>query len=196
MTPSVRIQPIAKSLLLAALGLLLLQTAPLLSQGYAGEAAKAQYLAADHCLKQLKKSAINRQKVSSWLSCISRYENIYTTYPSDSWAPAGMFKAAELYLQLFDVSKNQTYEARADDLLARLKNKYPDSAYRHRAETLLKLRTPSYRSTGKIKTIKSKKEETRNDTAMVAHNGPKAGAAQQPEPVASCLLYTSDAADE
>ena len=157
------IQAIFTPLLIAALGLILFQAS--ICPGHAGEAAKAQYLAADNCLKQLKKSAISRQKVSAWLSCISRYENIYTTYPTDSWAPAGMFKAAELYFQLFDISKNQTYGARAADLLARLKNKYPDSAYRHRAVTLEKRRAPVRRSTTAIKTIKSRKKQTLNKTA-------------------------------
>ena len=187
MTPTARIQPLIRYLRLAILGLILIQAGPLLSPGHAGESAKAQYLAADNCLKQLKKSAINRQKVSSWLSCISRYENIYTTYPNDPWAPAGMFKAAQLYYQLFDVSKNQTYAARAKDLLARIKNKYPNSAYRHRAATLHKLRAPSFRSTSKIKTIKSKKQETRNNAAMARYNTrtPPAPKKKTPAPVVS-----------
>ena len=129
---------------------------PAAAPARAGDAAKAQYLAADKCLKQLKKSPIDRQKVSAWLNCINRYESIYTSHPTDSWAPAGMFKAAELYLQLFQLSKNPIYQSRADDLLTRIRNKYPDSAYRARAKNLKKALTPASRSESHIKVIKSK----------------------------------------
>jgi N-acetylmuramoyl-L-alanine amidase len=60
--------------------------------------------------KTLRHSPVQRQKVSEWLSCIHQYEAIYKTYPQSSWAPAGMYRAAELYLQLFDAVQGQSFQ--------------------------------------------------------------------------------------
>lgn len=102
------------------------------------DSAKQKYMAADDCFKKLRHSSTQQQKVSAWLNCIRRYEAIYRIHPQSSWAPAGMYKAAELYLQLFKRSNTQTHQSRAIDLLARIKNKYPNSAYSGRAKILLK----------------------------------------------------------
>ncbi len=96
---------------------------------------RQMYLSADACLKQLQNSPDRRQKVSEWLICIERYEDIYKAHPENTWAPAGMYKAAELYQQLFDLSGNGVYKTRAQDLLTRIRNKYPSSAYAARAAT-------------------------------------------------------------
>ncbi|MCP4718480.1 MAG: hypothetical protein GY860_03395, partial [Desulfobacteraceae bacterium] len=79
--------------------------------------AKQKYMAADDCFKKLRNSSIERQKVSGWLNCIRRYEAIYKAHPKSSWAPAGMYKAAELYLQLFKRSSNNAHKSQAIDLL-------------------------------------------------------------------------------
>ena len=136
-------------------------------------AAKSQYLKADTCLKKLRKSPVQSQRVSAWLSCIEKYESIYRIHPSSSWAPAGMYKAAELYLQLYKRSENPTYSARSQDLLTRIKRKYPQSAYSGRAKILEKsiaaLPRPKSTSYDNIKVLKSKKEETRDDAAIARY---------------------------
>ncbi|MCP4722891.1 MAG: AMIN domain-containing protein, partial [Desulfobacteraceae bacterium] len=96
-----------------------------------------------------------------------RYEAIYKAHPKSSWAPAGMYKAAELYLQLFKRSSNNAHKSQAIDLLVRIKNRYPKSAYSGRAKILLK----SIAATSVQKTsIRSKKEDTRNDSLMDIFN--------------------------
>ncbi len=134
-----------------------------------GSSAKQKYMAADNCYKKLRNSTLKKQMASEWLNCISRYENIYKTHPKNSWAPAGMYKASELYLKLYKLSGKNAYRSQALDLLARIRNKYPSSAYTNRAKTLLKSipanpRPLKPKSINKaVKPIRSKKYETRNE---------------------------------
>jgi len=100
--------------------------------------AKQAYLSADGCYKKLRHSTARQKKASEWLKCIRQYESIYKTYPTSSWAPAGMYKAAQLYLKLGRLSGKTLYQQQSADLLARLKNHYPKSAYASRARVLLK----------------------------------------------------------
>lgn len=133
------------------------------------DSAKQKYMAADDCFKKLRHSSTKQQKVSEWLNCIRRYETIYRVYPKSSWAPAGMYKAAELSLQLFNRSKDKTHKSRAIDLLTRIRNKYPKSAYSGRAKILLKS-IAATRVQRQIKHLRSKKEETRNDVRIKRFN--------------------------
>ena len=133
------------------------------------DSAKQKYMAADDCFKRLRHSSTKQQKMSEWLNCIRRYETIYRVYPKSSWAPAGMYKAAELSLQLFNRSKDKTHKSRAIDLLTRIRNKYPKSAYSGRAKILLKP-IAATRVQRQIKHLRSKKEETRNDVRIKRFN--------------------------
>ncbi|MCF8075950.1 MAG: N-acetylmuramoyl-L-alanine amidase [Desulfotignum sp.] len=99
---------------------------------------RQEYLAADAAFKALRHSPVKRQKVSEWLHCIHLYEAIYKTHPRSTWAPAGMYRASELYMQLFTLSDDTMFRTRAVDLLVRIRNKYPSSAYNERAASQLK----------------------------------------------------------
>jgi N-acetylmuramoyl-L-alanine amidase len=126
--------------------------------------AKGKYLIADTCYKKLRNSPAKKRLESEWLSCISRYEIIYRLHPGSSWAPAGMYKAAQLYLTLSKLSGKKTHRRQAEDLLARIRNKYPESAYGGRAKSLLKsINANPGLYTKKIKHIRSKKNLTKND---------------------------------
>lgn len=135
------------------------------------QSAKQQYMAADSCYKRLRNTPVRRQTASAWLNCINRYESIYQSHPKSSWAPAGMYKASELYLKLSRLSNNLIYKDRARDLLARIKNNYPKSAYSGRARILQKsiavhpdhLRSP-------VRHIKSRKQATRNNRLIEKFN--------------------------
>ncbi len=135
----------------------------LTTPGFAGS-AKQKYLTADSCYKKLRHSSAKQRKENEWLNCISRYEIIYRLHPESSWAPAGMYKAAQLYITLSKLSGKKTYKIQAADLLARLRNKYPRSAYAGRARSLLKsINIRPVHSAKKIKHIKSKKRLTKNN---------------------------------
>lgn len=109
----------------------------LTTNGFANP-AKQTYIMADACYKTLRNSPIKRKKATEWLHCINKYKSIYKLYPDSSWAPAGMYKAARLYLTLSKLSGKEIYTHQAVDLLVRLRNKYPGSAYNSRARSLLK----------------------------------------------------------
>lgn len=134
----------------------------------AADTAKAKYLAADTCLKKLKRSAVEINKVSAWLTCIEKYKSIHSIFPGNSWAPAGLYKAAELYFQLAKRSGNANWNRRADDLIARINRFYPQSAYSARAETLAAANaTKPRQNNSDVKIIKSQKALTRSDVKII-----------------------------
>lgn len=136
------------------------------TNGFA-DSAKQKYLMADSCYKKLRNSSLKQKKATEWLKCISMYENIYRLHPDSSWAPAGMYKAARLYLTLSRLSGKKIYKNQAVDLLTRLRNKYPRSAYKSRGDALLKsIKVTPGIYTKKIKHIKAKKRLTKNDALI------------------------------
>ena len=138
----------------------------LTTNGFASP-AKQKYLMADACYKTLRNSSLKQKKATEWLNCIRRYESIYKVHPDSSWAPAGMYKAARLYLTLSRLSGKDIYKNQAVDLLTRLRNKYPGSAYKSRAKSLLKsIKATPRLYTKKIKHIRSKKRLTKNDALI------------------------------
>ncbi|MDD4274497.1 MAG: N-acetylmuramoyl-L-alanine amidase [Desulfobacter postgatei] len=145
----------------------------------AGDTAKERYLTADTCLKKLKRSAVDINKVTAWLACIEKYKSIHQDFPGDSWAPAGLYKAAELYLQLAKKSGNVNWNQQADDLIARLNKFYPQSAYSARAKTLAAANASSPRqNNGEVKTKQSQKALTRNDEAITEYHTQKLAQAE------------------
>ena len=131
------------------------------------DSAKQKYMEADACYKKLRHSASKQKKENEWLNCISRYEIIYRLHPKDSWAPAGMYKAAKLYTTLSKLSGKQSHESQAADLLASLQNNYPKSVYAGRAKSMLKTITdnPNF-SVKKIRHIRSKKSLSKNNVLI------------------------------
>ncbi len=142
--------------------------------------AKDLYLQADDGYKKLRNSESLKKKETEWLNCISKYETIQRQHPESSWAPAGMYKAAQLNLTLAKISGKITYQERAANLLATLRNKYPQSAYSGSAQTLLKSITsstplpvedkepapPASNTPPKPSAKVSKKEQTKNETLI------------------------------
>ncbi|MCG8564336.1 MAG: N-acetylmuramoyl-L-alanine amidase [Desulfobacterales bacterium] len=125
-------------LFLGLLTLVFLTGVMITGEACAASDAKQAYLNADSAYKRLRNSPSKRQKISEWLHCIQRYESIYKSWPESAWAPAGMYKASELYLKLNELSRDREYQSRALDLAARIKNKYKGSAYAKRAKLLEK----------------------------------------------------------
>jgi N-acetylmuramoyl-L-alanine amidase len=145
-----------------ALGIGVFFSCPGFTETAMASVPKQKYLAADAAFKTLRHSPVKRQKVSEWLNCIHQYEAIYKTHPESAWAPAGMYRAAELYLQLLELSRDDLFRTRAVDLLVRIRNKYPASAYNDRARARLTSlsESPDPRA-HPPRHIRSKKAETR-----------------------------------
>jgi len=161
------------------------------------DAAKTRYLAADTCLKKLKRSAVQINKVSAWLTCIEKYKSIHRDFTGNSWAPAGLYKAAELYFQLAKRSGVPSWNRQADDLIARINRYYPQSAYSARAKTLAAANASRPRDQNSTVNIKrSQKALTRNDKAIAAYHRQKlvqaeaadAGGYQQPSDIVSDII--------
>lgn len=149
-------------------------------------APRQEYLAADAAFKELRHSPVKRQKVSEWLHCIHLYEAIYKTHPQSTWAPAGMYRASELYLQLFTLSDDTMFRTRAVDLLVRIRNKYPSSAYNERAASQLKaLSENPDPQAHPPRHIRSKKAETQKERlSQIADDTNPADTAKQTVTVA------------
>ena len=145
----------------------------------ANDNAKARYLAADTSLKKLKRSSVEINKVSAWLTCIENYKSIHKTFPGNTWAPAGLYKAAELYFQLAKRSGNPHWNSQADDIIARIKQLYPQSAYSARARTLAAANSSRLRpNNSAIKIKRSQKNLTRNDEAIAEYHKKKLAQAE------------------
>ncbi len=164
------------------------------------DTAKDLYLQADDCYKKLRNSEALKKKETEWLNCISKYEAIQRQHPESSWAPAGMYKAAQLNLTLAIISGKITHQERAANLLASLRNKYPQSAYSGNAQTLLKSITSSTPipveepppspsdDSQKFNAKVSKKEATKNQTSA------QKTVEDKPEPEITAPLEDSDTA--
>ncbi|MFO7748562.1 MAG: N-acetylmuramoyl-L-alanine amidase, partial [Desulfobacteraceae bacterium] len=98
---------------------------------------KQRYIAADQCYKQLRNSPTKQKYRENWLKCIDKYQAVYSRDPSGPWAAAGMYRSAQLYLELYKRSFRVQDRAEAVDLLKRIENRYPSSAYRARSRHLL-----------------------------------------------------------
>ncbi len=106
------------------------------SGSVSADPAKQKYLAADSCYKKLRNSSSLIKYHSNWINCIDKYQEVYKQYPDSSWAPAGMYQAAQLFLNLYKISGKKSDQSHAIDLLNRLTLKYPTSAYSYRAARL------------------------------------------------------------
>lgn len=136
------------------------------SNSYADK-AKQDYLKADTCYKRLRNSAKKKKFASEWLKCIKKYEDIYKTHPDSLWAPAGMFKAAELYITLSKLSGKKLYIENAADLIARIQSRYPESAYSLRSHSLVKQDPRLLRSKrSQPRYLLSKKRLTKNSALI------------------------------
>ncbi len=139
---------------------------------HANDDSKDQYLAADASYKILRNNPSKMEFRHNWLKTIKKYQIVYTKYPDSGWAPAGMYRAAQLYIQLFKRSQAQVDKEKAIDLLARLKQKYPRSAYRYRAERNFKSLFPKTTEIDNIATKQAEKTATKPILPAQAYNIP------------------------
>lgn len=131
------------------------------NNGYA-DASKDNFLAADACYKVLRNSPSKMKYRHNWINCINKYQKISVKNPTSGWAPAGMYRAAQLYLQLFKRSNIQVDRKEAIDLLIRVKRKYPKSAYRYRADRVLKDLLPKTALNNNIKIKQAVKKDIKS----------------------------------
>ena len=102
-----------------------------------GTTPKVHYLNADSCYQTLRKDPKLKKYRHHWLNCIDRFEQVYTQEPHNPWAAAGMYRAAQIQLELYKYSKLERDRSEASDRLNRITNRYPESLYTVRAKKLL-----------------------------------------------------------
>ncbi len=135
------------------------------------DTSKDNYLAADTCYKILRNSPNKKKYRHNWLNCINKYKNISIKYPDSGWAPAGMYKAAQLYLQLFKRSRISIDRQESCKLLVKIKERYPKSAYRYRADRLLKERFADIHINDHIITKQAVKKQPKPDKPIIQPYG-------------------------
>lgn len=110
--------------------------------------ARQQYNAAEKCYKRLRNHPARQKYRQHWLVCIDKFEGVYRANPTGSWAPAGLYMAADLYLKLYRRSYLEADRQEALDLYARIILHFPHSVYRQRAQRALHAQQTKTRRTG------------------------------------------------
>lgn len=95
--------------------------------------AKNRYFKAETCYYELRKNPGSQKYRHNWLRCINKFQSVYKRSPSDPWAPAGMYKSGELYVELYKRSHRKSDKQEAGDLFRRIIKQYPKSRYRAKA---------------------------------------------------------------
>jgi N-acetylmuramoyl-L-alanine amidase len=94
---------------------------------------KDAYIDAEVCYRQLRNSQTQMKYRQSWEKCIDKFQSVYEQDPASSWAPAGLFMAAELYRKLYDYSYSPDDIESARRIFNQVITEFPQSRYRARA---------------------------------------------------------------
>ncbi len=97
-----------------------------------------KYVNAETCYLNLKQDSVKQRYRHSWQKCINKYKEIFkNTGPSHAWAAAGMYRCAEIYIELYKKSFDPSDKLKAIDLFQRIINRYPLTIYKIRSEKIL-----------------------------------------------------------
>ena len=95
--------------------------------------AKQQYLDGNRAYRQLQKHPEKQKYRENWFKCINKFQSIFLKMPNNPWAPAAMYRSAELFLELHNHSYKNQDKQEAVDLFRRVTRRYPRSAYNKKA---------------------------------------------------------------
>ncbi len=112
--------------------------------------ARDRYYEAERCNLSLQKNPARQKYRDSWLKCIKKYESVYRHAPGSPWAAVGLYRAGQLYLQLYRRSGKSADRQAAIKTFRTLAARYPKSAYRAKALAALHamgVKGPAARST-------------------------------------------------
>jgi N-acetylmuramoyl-L-alanine amidase len=96
-------------------------------------APKDAYINAEVCYRELRNSPAQMKYRKNWERCIDKFRSVYDQDPVGSWAPAGLFMAAELYRNLYDHSFSPQDLENARGIFNQIISEFPQSRYRDRA---------------------------------------------------------------
>ena len=132
------IKSLILTLLLVVAGCFLCTSAAL-----SAASAKKQYLDGNRAFRHLQNHPEEQKYRDNWLKCIDKFQRIFLDMPQSPWAAAAMYRSAQLFLELYKHSYTVHDKQEAIDLLQRITRRYPESAYRKKALTLLATLQPA-----------------------------------------------------
>jgi len=110
------------------LALTMLVTAANLNSAWA-LTAKQQYFRAEKAYTTFSKNKRQQKYRDKWLACIDNYHKVYRINPSGSWAAAGLYQSARLYLELYKRSYRGADQDQAVQTFRQIIRAYPNSRY-------------------------------------------------------------------
>ena len=96
--------------------------------------AKSIFYGAEDCYRYLQKNPSLQKYRDRWLRCIDKFLNVHKYSPRGPWAAAGLYRAGELYAEMY--TRHSYYDGdkqEAVDLFDRVMRGYPKSRYREKA---------------------------------------------------------------
>jgi len=100
-------------------------------------AARKAYKRAEACYDGLRKRPHRMKYRQSWLQCIEKYQAVHDKAPTASLAAEGLYKAGELYGELFKRSYRKSDQQQSLEIFKRVIEQYPDSEYKTKAAEAL-----------------------------------------------------------
>ena len=101
-------------------------------------AARKAYERAEVCYDRLRKRPGRMKYRESWLQCIKKYQVAYEKAPAGPLAAAGLYKAGELYGELFKRSCRKSDKQKSLDIFRQVAEQYPESEFKAKAAEALR----------------------------------------------------------
>lgn len=102
------------------------------------DAVRDQYFKAENAHKKLLASPRQRKYRHHWLRVIKEFQKVYDRDPDGAWAAAGLYRTGATYIELFRRSGLGDDRDAGIKRLRQVRKEFPRSAYRAKAEKLLK----------------------------------------------------------
>ena len=148
--------------------------------------AKDKYFKAEAAYRALQKNAKNQKYRDNWLNCIDKFKSVYRHDPSGPWAPAGLYQTGNLYRGLYRWSHKLEDIEQAKDHYERIIKRFPQSAYRTKAESVIKIINKELSASKRIKNKKNTNRDigTKTDTiGSLIQQTQRASLAPRPNPI-------------
>ncbi|MBU3947215.1 MAG: N-acetylmuramoyl-L-alanine amidase [Proteobacteria bacterium] len=91
--------------------------------------SKARYFEAEVSYKLLRNNPARQKYRQFWLECIDKFQMVYREDPSGPWAPASLYMAGNLYVELYKRSFKASDKNEAIDIFERIIKRFPGSRY-------------------------------------------------------------------
>jgi N-acetylmuramoyl-L-alanine amidase len=95
--------------------------------------ASDAFFEAENCGAALRKNPKTMKFRDNWEQCIDKYQAVYRKDPKGPWAPASLFNAGLLYLELYKFSRNESDQKKGTELLEQVQKRFSGSVYQERA---------------------------------------------------------------